>query len=87
MLAEAEEALVVAFRRHTQLPLDDCLYALQPSIPHLTRSALHRCLQRLFVASGRTTKFAITQLVETADRRTAWGFLEHVRQVDPEFAM
>lgn len=23
-----------------------CLYALQPSIPHLTRSALHRCLQR-----------------------------------------
>jgi len=24
------------------LPLDDCLYALQPSIPHLTRSALQR---------------------------------------------
>lgn len=35
-----------AFRRHTLLPLDDCLYALQPSIPHLTRSSLHRCLQR-----------------------------------------
>lgn len=32
---EAEEAAVVAFRRHTLLPLDDCLYALQPSIPHL----------------------------------------------------
>ena len=45
-LSEAEEAMVVAFRRHTPLPLDDCLYALQPSIPHLTRSALHRCLQR-----------------------------------------
>jgi len=29
-----------------QLPLDDCLYALQPTIPHLTRSTLHRCLQR-----------------------------------------
>jgi hypothetical protein len=43
-LTEAEEAMVVAFRRHTLLPLDDCLYALQPSIPHLTRSALHRCL-------------------------------------------
>jgi transposase InsO family protein len=26
--------------------LDDCLYALQATIPHLTRSALHRCLQR-----------------------------------------
>ena len=46
VLSEAEEAMVVAFRRHTLLPLDDCLYALQPSIPHLTRSALHRCLQR-----------------------------------------
>lgn len=46
VLNEEEEATVVAFRRHTLLPLDDCLYALQPSIPHLTRSALHRCLQR-----------------------------------------
>ena len=45
-LSEAEEAAVVAFRRHTLLPLDDCLYALQLSIPRLTRSALHRCLQR-----------------------------------------
>ena len=46
VLSESEEAMVVAFRRHTLLPLDDCLYALQPSIPHLTRSALHRRLQR-----------------------------------------
>ncbi len=38
--------MVVAFRRQTLLPLDDCLYALQPTIPHLTRSSLHRCLQR-----------------------------------------
>ena len=37
---------MVAFRRHTLLPLDDCLYALQPTIPHLTRSSLHRCLKR-----------------------------------------
>ena len=44
--ASEEEAVVVAFRRHTLLPLDDCLYALQPTIPHLTRSSLHRCLQR-----------------------------------------
>jgi hypothetical protein len=115
VLSEAEEAMVVAFRRHTLLPLDDFLYALQPSIPHLTRSALHRCLQRhgisrlpdvegdkptrqrfkrypigffhmdiaelqtaegklyLFVAIDRTSKFAVTQLVEKADRRTAWG--------------
>jgi transposase InsO family protein len=46
VLSIAEEAIVVAFRRHTLLPLDDCLYALQPIIPHLTRSSLPRCLQR-----------------------------------------
>jgi hypothetical protein len=46
VLSIEEEAIIVAFRRHTLLPLDDCLYALQPTIPHLTRSSLHRCLQR-----------------------------------------
>jgi transposase InsO family protein len=46
VLTLEQEAIVVAFRRHTLLPLDDCLYALQPTIPHLTRSSLHRCLQR-----------------------------------------
>lgn len=39
-------ARAVTGRRYTLLPLDDCLYALQPTIPHLTRSSLHRCLQR-----------------------------------------
>jgi hypothetical protein len=51
VLTPEEEAIVVAFRRHPLLPLDDCLYALQPvermrSTPHLTRSTLHRCLER-----------------------------------------
>lgn len=46
VLSVEEEAIIVAFRRHTLLPLDDCLYALQATIPHLTRSSLHRCLQR-----------------------------------------
>ena len=45
-LTAEQEAVVVAFRRHTLLPLDDCLYALQATIPHLTRSSLHRCLSR-----------------------------------------
>jgi hypothetical protein len=132
-LTEAEEAAVIAFRRHTLLPLDDCLYALQSSIPHLTRSALHRCLQRhgisrlpdiegdkallsevegpkrqrfkrypigffhmdiaevqtaegklyLFVGIDRTSKFAVTQLVDEADRRTTWEFLEHLLKAVP----
>ena len=46
VLTPEEEAIIVAFRRYTLLPLDDCLYALQATIPHLTRSSLHRCLQR-----------------------------------------
>ena len=46
VLNREEEALMVAFRKHTLLSLDDCLYALQATQPHLTRSALHRCLQR-----------------------------------------
>jgi len=46
VLTTEEEALCVAFRKHTLLPLDDCLYALQATIPHLTRSSLHRLFQR-----------------------------------------
>ncbi len=118
VLSEEEEAIIVAFRRHTLLPLDDCLYALQPTIPHLTRSSLHRCLQRhgisrlpdvngdkpkrqkfrrypigffhidiaevrteegtlhLFVAIDRTSKIAVAQLVEKANRKKAREFLE-----------
>ena len=125
VLSEEEEAIIVAFRRHTLLPLDDCLYALQPAIPHLTRSSLHRCLQRhgisrlpdvngdkpkrqkfkrypigffhmdiaevrteegklhLFVAIDRTSKFAVAQLVEKANRKTAWEFLEQLLDAVP----
>ena len=46
VLTAAQEAIAMAFRRHTLLPLDDCLYALQATIPQLSRSALHRCFQR-----------------------------------------
>ncbi len=46
VLSVEEEAIIIAFCRHTLLPLDDCLYAVQATIPHLTRSSLHRCLQR-----------------------------------------
>ena len=46
VLSPEDEAIIVAFRRHSLLPLDDCLYTLQATIPHLTRSSLHRCLQR-----------------------------------------
>jgi len=46
VLTPAEEAIVVAFRQKTLLPLDDVLGCLKDAIPNLSRSALHRCLQR-----------------------------------------
>ena len=32
VLTAEEEAIAIAFRKHTLLPLDDCLYALQATI-------------------------------------------------------
>jgi hypothetical protein len=49
-----EEALIVAFRKHTLLPLDDCLYALQAAVPNLTRSSLHRCALRRLDYTAKT---------------------------------
>jgi hypothetical protein len=46
VLSVEEEAVIVAFRKDTLLPLDGCLYALRRIIPHLTRWSLHRCLKR-----------------------------------------
>lgn len=46
VLTPEQEAACVAFRKLTLLPLDDCWYALQATIPALTRSSLHRCFQR-----------------------------------------
>ena len=34
VLSIEDEGVIVAFRKHTLLPLDDCLYALQATIPH-----------------------------------------------------
>jgi hypothetical protein len=44
-LSAEEKAIVVASHQHTLLPLGDCLYALQASIPRLTRSSLRRLFQ------------------------------------------
>jgi hypothetical protein len=49
VLTPAEEAIVVAFRQKTPPPLDDglgCFTLPQGRHPNLSRSALHRCLQR-----------------------------------------
>ena len=41
ILIKAEDAMIVAFWRHTLVPLDDCICAIQLSIAHLTHSALN----------------------------------------------
>ena len=46
VLSAEQEVIAVAFRRHTLLPLDDCPYTLQATVPCLSRPALHRCFQR-----------------------------------------
>ena len=33
--------------------------------------------------ADRTSRFAVTQLVEKADRRTAWAFLQHMLEAVP----
>lgn len=54
----AAEAACVALRKHALLPLDDCLYALHASIPHLTCSSLHRLFQHNGFRGCRTPKAA-----------------------------
>ena len=37
----------------------------------------------LFVGIDRTSKFTVAQLVATADRKTAWEFLQHMLEAVP----
>jgi hypothetical protein len=60
VLTLMEDAMVVEFRRRTLLPPDDVLGCLRDSIPKLTRSSLHRCLER----------HGISRLPENPDRGT-----------------
>ena len=63
VLTLAEEAMVVEFRRRTLLPLDDVLGCLRDSIPKLTGSSLHRCLER----------HGISRLPENPDKASKRG--------------
>src|SRR5881394_1233556 len=94
VLSIEEESIVIAFRRHTLLPLDDCLYALQPTVPHLTRSSLHRCLQRHGISrlpavegeASPKTKFKSYPIgffhIDIAEVRTAEGKLYMLVAID-----
>lgn len=46
VLTPTEEQVICEFRRVTKFALDDVFVSLRDQIPRLTRSNLHRCLQR-----------------------------------------
>ena len=70
------------------LPLDDCLYALEATISELTRSSLHRCLERNGTArhlpasdvdDDRTRRMNRT-IKEAAVKRFYYETHQHFRQ-------
>jgi transposase InsO family protein len=87
VLTEAEEVIVVEFRRRTLLPLDDVLGCLREAIPTLSRSALHRCLQRHGISrlpqgeqrASKRERFAETRIgyvhIDACELRLAQGKL------------
>jgi transposase InsO family protein len=54
-MTDWEEALIVELRRSLALPLDDITEAMRRCVnPALSRSAIHRCLQRHGISARRT---------------------------------
>ncbi len=94
VLSPVEEAMVVEFRRRTLLPLDDVLGCLRDSIPKLTRSSLHRCLERHGISrlpenpdkASKRGKFAEAAIgyvhIDISERRLAQGKLTMVLAID-----
>ncbi len=94
VLSPEEEAMVVEFRRRTLLPLDDVLGCLRDTIPKLTRSSLHRCLERHGISrlpddpnkASRRGKFAETAIgyvhIDISDLRLAEGKLDMFLAID-----
>ena len=94
VLSAVEEVMIVEFRRRTLLPLDDVLGCLRDTIPRLTRSSLHRCLERhgisrLLLSPDQASKrgsFADTTIgyvhIDTSDLRLAQGKLVMFLAID-----
>src|SRR5215213_9893308 len=94
VLTEAEEAIVVEFRRRTLLPLDDVLGCLRETIPALSRSALHRCLVRHGISrlprdeekASKRKRFAETAIgyvhIDARELRLAEGKLHMFLAID-----
>lgn len=93
VLTPVEEAIIVEFRRRTLLPLDDVLGCLRDTIPNLSRSALHRCLQRHGISRlpqgeqvGKRGRFAPTTIgyvhIDSCELQHADGKLHMFLAID-----
>ena len=94
VLTPAEEAIIVEFRRRTLLPLDDLTGCLKDTIPNLSRSALHRCLQRHGISrlpktgdtSSKRKTFKETPIgyvhIDSAQLRSAEGVMHMFLAID-----
>jgi integrase-like protein len=90
VLTEAEEAIVVAFRRRTLLPLDDVLGCLRESIPKLTRPD-HPWTNGQAERMNRTVKDATIKVFHDPDLEslkahilalvTAYNFGQHLKRL------
>ena len=86
--------MVVEFRRRTLLPLDDVLGCLRATIPKLTRSSLHRCLERHGISRlpknpdqpSKRGKFAATAIgyvhIDISELRLVQGKLNMFLPID-----
>jgi hypothetical protein len=94
VLTPIEEAMIIEFQRRTLLPLDDVLGCLRDSIPRLTRSSLHRCLERHGISrlpkspdqASKRGKFAETVIgyvhIDISELRLAQGKLNIFLAID-----
>ena len=66
-MTDWEEALIVELRRSLALPLDDITEAMRRCVnPRLSRSAIHRCLQRHAISARLTPDKAPAAAFQTA---------------------
>ena len=94
VLRADEETLIVEFRRRTLLPLDDLLGNLRQRIPALTRSSLHRCLERHGISrlpssddkASKRGRFSETQIgyvhIDSCELRAADGKVHMFLAID-----
>ncbi len=61
VLSTGEEAVIVAFRRHPLMPLNDCLYGFWPTISQIPQRGLYRRLDKV-------SKAACARLASEASR-------------------